>query len=107
MELYGGKQNCVTTERPELLNRLPTIHETEQSVDDKADVDKNLAAVQPFKIELSGTLSPENEEMEFDSENRDELLEQLNVIGIKMDIHKSGMLYLKEAVFVTVYKYRT
>ncbi len=29
---------------------------------------------------------------------KDELLEQINVLAIKMDIHKNGILYLKESV---------
>ena len=41
------------------------------------------------------------EEMEFDFDSKDEVLEQLNVLAIKMDLHKNGILYLKESVLTT------
>ncbi len=41
---------------------------------------------------------PPPEDMEFDSEREDDFLEQLNVIGIKMDLHKCGLLYLRDLV---------
>jgi len=40
---------------------------------------------------------PKESEMIFDSDSHDEFLEQLNIIAIKMDIHKCGVLYLGEA----------
>jgi len=67
------------SESEKLLEKLNTIKETD------------------FQAEQT-----KNEDFLISSE---ELLEQLNVIAIKMDIHKNGVLYLKEAVFYSKFEF--
>ena len=43
-------------------------------------------------IEEANTFSPKKPEV------RDELMDQINILAMKMDLHKNGILYLKESV---------
>ena len=43
-------------------------------------------------------LEEDDEDFLFDQPETDEAREKFEVIGIKMDLHKNGILYLKELV---------
>ncbi len=73
---------------------LPAIQETVLSSEDRT----NLRIVAPDLTVPNTRLQEGLAKAIPDPEARDELLEQLNVIAIKMDFHKTGTFYLKESV---------
>ncbi len=79
------------------FRRLPTISESDISAEDRPELDK----VDP----TTGSINKKQtagQEPEPAMERDEQLREQLNLIAIKMDLHKNGVLYLREAVILVL-----
>lgn len=58
-----------------------------------------------LSMSKTGTvLDQEKSDFSFEEGKTDEIKEKFEVIGIQMDIHKNGTLYLKELVFYILFE---
>jgi len=61
---------------------------------------QNQQKIDP-KRALSCDNMPSQEDFDFECKEEDNIREKFEIIGIQMDFHKTGILYLKELVFLT------
>ena len=74
-----------------------------QGSDNCKEVPKKMGVTKAATITNSPVKN--SDDFNFEEGNTDELMEKFEVIGIKMDIHKNGTLYLKELVLTNPHQY--
>ena len=77
----------------DLQKKLSTIQETAQSNERE---DESSTGIQ--KGLNNKTVIPEENDMEFEIEEKDAMLEKIETIALALDAHQIGVLYLKEIV---------
>lgn len=82
----------------DLSKKLSTINESAQSIEKE---DESSTGIQKG---LSNKNSIQEFDMEFEVEPKDILLEKIEQIALIIDIHKCGVLYLEEIVFLKIKK---
>ncbi len=79
----------------ELHKKLSTIHETNQS--GEREDESSTGGIQRG-LHNSQTATHDENDMEFDLEEKDKLLERIESLALALDPHHSGVLYLDEMV---------
>ena len=74
--------------------KLSTILETNQSVE--KDGEEHRGDVDPSGTHVG---SFAGDEMEFEVDEKDDMLRGIENIAIKLDIHKNGILFLRQLVY--------